>query len=175
MMAPIWIVAIATVRQRDFAQAWVLPNVRISERWWSFDRWWRNALVGAALLVPAVALATIAVVSPQPLELNCDERYAVEVVLHQGDRRPGDEPIRKSDHPHFALSSAVTMSRFWIVGYGPTELKPGQTAAYQLLPPVPTARRSLLGPHIELRALSDYPETLSSVPLPMLKAPGVPR
>jgi hypothetical protein len=171
LMAPIWLISIATVRHRDFARAWMLPLIT---RGFLRRRIWR-AGIAVLLLVPALALAAIAVISPQPLRMTVlgvtpsKSSYTKEIDLAVTNTSSA------TIEPHFALSNSVSMSRFWVVKFGPKRLEPGQTWEYVLLPPVPTARRSLLGPHIELRAVSAFPETLSSVALPMLAAPGVPR
>ncbi|HEY2794947.1 MAG TPA: hypothetical protein VGJ28_21490 [Micromonosporaceae bacterium] len=159
LMAPVWLIALATVRQRDFAKAW---QVR-------FPRFARAALA-LGLLVPAAGLATVAVVSPQPLKMTVlyvqpsKSSYTKEIFISVTNTSG------RSIEPHFALSTTVALSRFWLTSGGPKTLKPGETAEYALLPPVATARRSLLGVPIMLRAVSAYPETMSSVALPMLSA-----
>jgi hypothetical protein len=158
LMAPIWLLSIAFVRHRDFAACPVLP--------------WRavRPILAAALFVPVIVLSGIGLATPAPLrmtlmDVTSSKTFYTEQITVRVANRSGT-PIS----PHFALSTSINISRYWQVTSGPRRLVPGASAVYVLVPPNTVARRNLYGPHIELRAMSGYPETMSSVPIPMLGA-----
>jgi hypothetical protein len=166
ILAPAWVVSVATVRHRDFARAWTAP-LRI-RAWRPLDRRWARAVIAVAMFVPAAALVTVAVATPPPLRMSVlavttsKFSYTNEILIS------ATNTSTKTIAPHFALSSSVSIGNFWIIAAGPPKLKPGQSAVYALLPAASSDRRSLWGPRVVLRAMSAYPETLSSVTLPML-------
>jgi hypothetical protein len=164
-MAPIWLMSLATVRPGDFARAKVVLGRHLPAR----------VLAVVALFVPVAVLSVAAVASPQPLRMNVlsvtpsKSSYTKEIDV-QVTNVSGS-----AIQPHFALSASVGMTPFWKIMMGPASLEPGQSGTYVLSPPVASARRSLLGPYILLRAMSGYPETMSSVRLPMLSTDSAPR
>jgi hypothetical protein len=168
LMAPIWVISVATVRHRDFATAWA-PRLRIGP-WAVLARWPARVAIITLCLAPAVALSVVAMATPQPLAMTglvvtpSKSSYTKEIRVVVTNRST------QTIAPHFALSNSVGLTRFWTVVSGPTSVTAGQVATYNLLPPQPSARKSLLGAHIELRAMSANPETMSSIALPMLTA-----
>jgi uncharacterized membrane protein len=147
---PLWLVALVTTTRADFADAW---RIRLP----------RREAVTAALFVPAAALFLIAVATPQPLDFevrtpvvagtNLPE-LTVEVTNRSG------EPVT----PHFSVATGATIASFWRIGSGPETLPAGASGTYTLLPPTKTFKVPAEGLTI-LRAVSDAPQTLSSVRL----------
>ncbi len=163
---PLWIVALATTSRADFAGAyrtrWRLPR-----------------------LLAAAAALVVAVTTPQPLTMRVANAVVpghrltelrVEVTNGSG------QPVI----PSFSLAAGVTIADYWLIKTGPLELPAHTTAFYTLSPPVkrtgdpvtPTIwldsirpanpepvvvwRVPVDGP-VYLRAVSDHPQTLSSV------------
>jgi hypothetical protein len=169
IMMPLWLLCLATVRHRDFANAYE-PDLRLGA-WRPLRRPLSRIAVGAAVLAPAVVLVVIAIATPQPLRMAVQNVTATKSAYTKEIDVEVTNTSSRTITPHFALSNSQSMSRFWVPSSGPTALTPGQSALYVLVPSTPGARRSLLGPRILLRAVSQNPETLSSVPLPMRTNP----
>jgi hypothetical protein len=167
LMAPIWLMSVATVRHRDFATAWV-PRLRL-RGWQVFDRMPGRAAVAALCLLPAVVLSVVAVATPQPLKMTLLNVAASPTQTTQEIDLSVTNISSHAISPHFALSNSVTVGRFWKIQTGPATLAPGETETYVLVPSGPSAEVSLRGPRIELHATSVAPETMSSVAIPLVK------
>ncbi|MEU8661450.1 hypothetical protein [Actinoplanes philippinensis] len=147
---PLWLVALVTTTRADFAGAWRVPLPR------------REA-VTAALFVPAAAMFVVAVATPQPLEFTVRTPVAAgknlpELTVEVTNR--SDEPVR----PNFSVATGATIASFWTVEAGPETLAAGATGTYTLVPPTKTFKIPAEGRTI-LRAVSDAPQTLSSIRL----------
>ncbi|SFE50485.1 hypothetical protein SAMN05421541_10281 [Actinoplanes philippinensis] len=147
---PLWLVALVTTTRADFAGAWRVPLPR------------REA-VTAALFVPAAAMFVVAVATPQPLEFTVRTPVAAgknlpELTVEVTNR--SDEPVR----PSFSVATGATIASFWKAEAGPETLAAGATGTYTLVPPTKTFKIPAEGRTI-LRAVSDAPQTLSSIRL----------
>ena len=153
---PLWIVALLTTARSDFAGAY---QVRLPER---LGR--RALTVGtAALFLPAAACVVVAVATPQPLDM----RVTTAVAPSQSVRELTVEVTNRSSGtvtPYFAVTTDVTISEYWKVQSGPGSLPPNGSAVYTLVPREKTWKAPAETPAI-LRAVSDRPQTLSSVRL----------
>lgn len=177
---PLWIVALATTSRADFAGAfridppWPRPLVRTL------------ATAGTVVLfLPAAALVTIAATTPQPLTM----RVASTVVPGQRMTELVIDVTNESGRalvPSFTMAAGVTIGDFWVIRTGPLSLPAHTSATYTLVPPVKRTEDPVTptiwvdsirpaGPEPEtfwrapgdgpvfLRAVSDEPQTLSSV------------
>jgi uncharacterized membrane protein len=147
---PLWLVALVTTTRADFAGAW---RIKLP----------RKELVTAALFVPVAAMFVIAVVTPQPLD------FTVRTPVTAGENLPEltVEVTNRSDErvtPHFSVATGATIASFWKIQAGPETLPAGATGTYTLAPPTKTFKVPAEGLTI-LRAVSDAPQTLSSIRL----------
>jgi hypothetical protein len=151
---PLWLVALVTTTRADFAEAYRIPLPKADKA---------RAAVTAALFLPAAACFVIAAATPQPLDFKVSTPIAagqsitsltVEVTNSSGD------PVT----PFFSVATGPTISEFWKVSAGPKTLAAGETATYTLLPDAATFKIPPVEPAI-LRAVSDRPQTLSSIRL----------
>ncbi len=150
---PLWLVALVTTSRADFAEAYRIPLPALL----------RSRAATAALFLPALACLVVAVVTPQPLTF----RVATPVVAGKPISEVTVEVTNRSGDPvspHFTVATGVTIANFWTVRQGPGTLPAGATATYVLLPPAKTFRLSPAQP-ATLRAVSDAPQTLSSIRL----------
>ena len=165
LMTPLWLAAAATVPPSAVAGAWQprLPAIpRLSQRLL------RPTLL-ALLFVPAVAAATIAVSSDEPLDLD---------ITHVTAHSPRDRGVYAVDvhvvntsgmtlSPNFTISTGQGTSAFWDVVKGPVTLAPNASADYALR--APSAAGYDPGKHgfLFLRALTDHPMTVSTTRIPI--------
>jgi uncharacterized membrane protein len=149
---PLWVAGLVATRREDFANAYELRLPAFARS--------RAAMI--ALFVPALACVGIAAVTPQPLTMQVGAAPArnapvtslnVQVTNNSG----------AAVEPHFAVTTGVDITEFWKVAAGPELIPAGESATYTLTPrekwKMPAA-----GPVI-LRAVSDRPQTLSSLRL----------
>jgi hypothetical protein len=121
------------------------------------------AAVLAAAFLPAVACLAVAVGTPPPLRLTVSVPAAGGSGTHVSSLTVA--VTNGSGHdvsPHFALSSGVSITAYWIITSGPTTLRPGATARYVITAPWRSAAPSRAAKLLELRAYSGGPATLSS-------------
>jgi uncharacterized membrane protein len=127
----------------------------------------RSAMVAAALLLPALVCAVVAVATPSPLTLRVvavdRSRGAVRsatVTAHN----TGGAPIR----PHFLSRIGTHPSFWWVVESGPAVVEPGRTARFIVTPDTAATGRGVArsGDHAVLMVTSDAPQTLTTVRLP---------
>ena len=126
-----------------------------------------TALVAAALLVPAVVCACVAVLTPSPLTVRVvavsDVRGAVRsatvTVVNSGG---------VSIRPHFLSRVGTHPSFWWHTVTGPESVGPGRTARFLLTPDSPATGRALdaAGDRAVLMTNSDDPETLTTARFP---------
>ncbi|WP_433794457.1 hypothetical protein [Actinoplanes sp. CA-252034] len=147
---PLWLAALVTTTRADFAGAFRFEVPRLRA-------------VTAALFVPTAAMFLVAVATPQPLD------FAVRTPVVAGGNLPeltvevtnrSGEPVS----PHFSVTTGATIASFWRIQAGPGTLADGETGTYTLVPPSKTFKVPAEGRTI-LRAVSDAPQTLSSIPL----------
>jgi hypothetical protein len=169
VMMPLWLICLATVRQRDMARARA-PGLRLG-RFGLLTTPIGRITVTAALLAPATILAVMAITAPPPLSMTIQGVTATKTAMTSTITVKVSNTSTQSISPHFALSDSQSMSRFWLAA-GPATVPAGQSAVFVLTPSTPGSRRSLDGPRILLRATSDHPETLSSVALRMQTPTG---
>jgi hypothetical protein len=187
---PLWLVALVTTTRADFAGAWQIPlprrrtapaqgapaegapaqetvaqgapAQRATAQGEQAGRRAR-ALVTAALFVPAAAMFLIGVATPQPLGFTVNTpvvagRNLPELTVEVTNR--SDEPVT----PHFSVATGATIAGFWRIQAGPATLPAGATGTYTLVPSTKTFKVPAEGLTI-LRAVSDAPQTLSSIRL----------
>jgi len=161
VFAPLWVLAVVTATETDFSGARPLSFLA------RLDRRWKMGLLGASISAVVACLAT-ALATPSPLQMTVVSRASV-VSARTGAAGPlqtiGVLVHNRSTHivrPSFLLLGDAALGEFWTVQQGPAELRPGQSATYQLRNPdrgfEPPARARL-----RLEAVSDHPQTLSSV------------
>ncbi|HEY2795388.1 MAG TPA: hypothetical protein VGJ28_23710 [Micromonosporaceae bacterium] len=155
IMMPLWFLTLATVPLRDFATAY---EPRLSKP--------VRLTIASVAMVPTLAFALIAIVTPQPLRLSNVRVEATSSGLTSRIQVEVENTSGTALAPHFALSDSQAFSRFWVVVSGPPTLAPGQSAPYLLQPSTPGSRRSLHSQRLLLRATSASPDTISSVRIP---------
>jgi len=149
---PLWIAGLVATRREDFANAYELrvpPLLRS-----------RPAMI--ALFLPALACVGIAAVTPPPLTMQVNTAPArsatVTTLSVEVTNRSG-----AAVEPHFAVTTGVDITEFWRATAGPAQIPAGESATYTLTPPEKW-KMPATGPVI-LRAVSDRPQTLSSLRL----------
>ncbi|BCJ54140.1 hypothetical protein Asp14428_56150 [Actinoplanes sp. NBRC 14428] len=161
---PLWIVAVCTTPRSDFAGAFRfrLPE-RIRAALPAGSLRPLGILATVALFLPTVACVGVAVATRQPLDMY----VSAPVSPGQTVRTLTVEVRNRSTGeltPHFAVTTDVTIAEFWIIQRGPSVLAPSTSATYTLVPPAKTWKAPKEAPAV-LRAVSDRPQTLSSVRL----------
>jgi hypothetical protein len=165
LMTPLWLAAAATVGPAAFAGAWQpqLPEFLGRAR----ARASIVGLVGAVLLAPAAICLTIAITSPPPLQMG---------IVAADAHGPGHEGLWRltvrivntsatSLAPHFAISENQSMSSYWRQTAGPATLAPKQAATVTIVARNRTGYNPGVNGFFELRAVSDKPQTLSTIPI----------
>jgi uncharacterized membrane protein len=156
VFAPLWVVTAVTTSRADCAGARPVPLPPWLRRPTAFR------LATVALFVPAVACLAVAVLSPRPLHLRVVSTAAskaglvtaIDVAVHNVSGHPVE--------PHFALVVQANLGIYWHVIEGPPTLAAGQSATYELgAPGVGPPFIATAGARLD--ALSDHPQTLSSV------------
>ncbi len=151
---PLWLAALVTTSRADFTEAYRIGIVKGRRA---------TAAVTGALFLPAATCFVIAAATPQPLEFSVTTPVTpgerIESLTVQVTNR-SDEPVT----PFFSLVTTVTITNFWKVRTGPPTLEAGQSAIYTLQPNTKTYLIPENSPAI-LRAVSDDPQTLSSIRL----------
>jgi hypothetical protein len=156
---PLWIVGLCTTTVDDFAGAYRfrLPAIGVLRS--------RGRAIGlaatVALFVPAVTCVAIAMATPQPLHL----RVTGDVAAGRTIRSLTVEVTNGSSRavtPHFAVTNGVDITQFWTVQSGPATIAPHSAASFTLAAPQGSWT---LNDTSYLRAVSDGPQTLSSVRL----------
>jgi uncharacterized membrane protein len=116
----------------------------------------------AALFVPALAFAALALSTPAPLQLHV-ESVGVEVELQDiwqvvvRATNVTERPIQ----PHFALDSAGQLSAYWTIDSGPATLPRGKTALYILSSPNLQTSPGITTPFV-ISAVSAGPDSIST-------------
>lgn len=158
LMTPLWLAAAATAPPSAFAHVWT-PGLRrlASPRL-------RAALVGA-ISMPSVACLVIAIVAPPPLRMQIS---AIRTVPTRSDAVSQlvvrvENTSDMSLTPHYAISVDQSMSGYWDQTEGPTTLAPRQTADVTLVAANPRGYRAGSTRFMKLRAVTDTPQTISSV------------
>ncbi|HEX8344203.1 MAG TPA: hypothetical protein VF657_05600, partial [Actinoplanes sp.] len=157
---PLWIVGFGTTTAADFAGAYrfQVPGRLAQVRLLRAPGRTAGTLATIALFVPAAVCVVVAIATPQPLELrvagNAAPGQAIRSLTVQATNRSS-----RAITPHFAVTTGVTISRFWRVAVGPPTIAPRSTAAYTLVPPTSTWKATDTD---FLRVVSDRPQTLSS-------------
>jgi hypothetical protein len=167
LMTPLWLAAVATVSGTAFAAAWEprLPALRGSAR---------RLAIGGLLFAPALLCVGIAAATAAPFRMQIVSADAhgsgvrglwrLQVVVENVSR----DPLV----PFFAVSTNQSMSAYWQRQSGPATLEPHQTATYTLV----AANRKGYNPgtrdFFKLRAVTDHPQTLSSVTIPVPPEPA---
>lgn len=153
---PLWVAGLVTTSRADFADAYQLrlPTVLRS----------RTATIAAttALFLPTAVCVGIAALTPQPLAMHATSGLArgalVRALTVEVTNRSG-KPVE----PHFAVTTGVDITEYWKITTGPASVPPGTSATYTLAPPE-MWKMPATGP-VLLRAVSDHPQTLSSLRL----------
>lgn len=176
MMTPLWLAAAATAPPSAFAHAWqpslrryMAPGLSTSRGGrWLLGAQGRVGLAGL-LLAPALACATIAVATDEPLEMD-----VVAVTAHgahdHGLWRMDVQVVNEAAialAPHFTISVSQSITPFWSATGGPAVLAPHQSATYELTAAVPTGYDPGPNGFLFLRALTDRPMTVSSARIPI--------
>ena len=156
---PLWIVGLTTTTSADFAGAY---RFRLPVGWLRANGRTVGIVSTVALFIPAVVCIVIAMATPQPLDL----RVAPGLVPGQTIKSLTVTVTNRSSRPvtpSFSVTTGVDITRFWPVAAGPATIAPHSDAVYTL-----TAPRAgwKLTDGTFLRAVSDEPQTLSSVRLP---------
>ena len=152
---PLWLVALVTTARADFAGAYRFPLAKRV-----------TTAVTAALFLPAAVCFVVAAATPQPLLF----RVGTPIVPGESLGALTVDVTNRSDDPvtpHFSVVTGVTIAEFWTVQAGPQTLPAGASATYTLVPKG-KAGSTVKIPPVEpafLRAVSDAPQTLSSVRL----------
>jgi hypothetical protein len=162
VFAPVWILTAVTTSRADFADAprWSLPTS--SPAWLRRPRMLRGATL--ALYLPTLACLIVALATPRPLHLHVlstrtDEASVAAISV---------DVLNTSTHlvePHFVLVTRAEIGRYWRVATGPSELRPGQQARYELLAPI-GGTPAIPDASMRLVAVSDNPQTISTVDIP---------
>jgi hypothetical protein len=176
LMTPLWLAAAATAPPSAFQGAWQprlrsviparFPRLRNERRLLGTPA--RLALA-VVLVAPALLSASVAVTSDEPLELD-----VIGTASH-GSHDQGlwqvDVQVENEDAvalaPHFAVSLGQGITAFWNATGGPATLAPEQTATYVLTATVPAGYTPGTRGYLYLRALTDAPETVSTVKVPV--------
>jgi hypothetical protein len=176
IMTPLWLAAAATAPPSAFAHAWqpslrrLMPPTLAASRG---GRWLAGppgrAGLAAFLLAPALACATIAVATDEPLEMD-----VLAVTAHgahdQGLWRMDVQVINEAAvalAPHFTISVSQGVTAFWSATGGPSVLAPHQSATYELTAAPPAGYDPGPNDFLVLRALTDRPMTVSSARIPI--------
>ncbi|MFL5681230.1 MAG: hypothetical protein ACJ77B_11590 [Chloroflexota bacterium] len=167
LMTPLWLAAVATVPRTAFAEAWQpRPGVLQGQR----TRLATGGLVFApALLCLGIAVSTAApfrmqIVSADAHGAGVRGLWRLTVVVENVSGRPLV--------PHFAVSTNQSMSAYWRQQAGPKTLAPQQRATYTLVAANPKGYNPGSRDFFKLRAVTDHPQTLSSVTIPVPPPPG---
>jgi uncharacterized membrane protein len=158
VFAPLWVLAVVVAARTDFAAARPLALAQ---------RFGRRGQVAAAGIAIAAVVGCLAVglATPSPLLMTVVSAQrstgghlrTVELSVHN---RSGH-----SVHPSFVLLGDAQLGVFWTVEQGPASLSSGQTAGYLLSNP-DRGFQPAAGSALRLEAVSDDPQTLSSVSIP---------
>jgi hypothetical protein len=162
VFAPVWIMTAVTTSRADFASAPPLSLPTSMPTWLHRPRTLRGATIG--LYIPALACLIVAVATPRPLHMRvlsttADAASVAEISV---------DVLNTSSHlvaPHFVLVTRAEIGRYWRVATGPSALRPGQQARYELLAPV-GGTPSVPDASMRLVAVSDDPQTISTVVVP---------
>jgi hypothetical protein len=152
---PLWIVGLCTTTTEDFTNAY---RFRAPGR---LARRTAGVLATVALFVPATIGIVIAIAAAQPLNM----RVATDITPGQGVRSLTVEVTNRSSRPiapNFAVTTGIDITEFWHVTAGPATIPPHGDALYTLTPPRSTWKATET---TFLRAVSDRPQTLSSLRL----------
>jgi hypothetical protein len=127
----------------------------------------RVALAGAVLL-PALVCATVAMASDEPLDMTIvgtsshgahdQGLWQIDVQVHNTSKVTLD--------PHFTISRGQGITPFW-TATGPSELAPGAVATYTLTAAAASGYLPGVNDYLVLRALTDRPMTVSTIPIPI--------
>jgi hypothetical protein len=154
LTAPLWIVGLCTTARADFAHAFRLPLPRL------------RIVATVAWFLPAAACVGVAMSTPQPLTMRLISSIAPDVVVRQLAVEVSNRSSRPVT-PHFDATTGVDIGRYWSITWGPDTLAPHHTAVYILTPPLNAVLERTWRPGPTetafLRAVSDDPQTLSSV------------
>ena len=177
LMTPLWLAAAATAPPSAFAAAWQPRLPSLARPMWrvasgapprSLGAAGR-ALLGVALLAPALMCASIAIASDEPLELT-----VVSTTAHgahaQGLWQMSVDVLNQSTStlsPHFTISNGQGVSPFWTATGGPAELAAGQRATYLLTAADTNGYAPGPNGYLYLRALTDGPMTVSTTRVPI--------
>jgi hypothetical protein len=162
---PLWIAGLVTTTRDDFANAYQLrPLARLTQKLVPAART-RIAGIAAttALFLPALICLGIAVLTPQPLTM----RVATTPAPSEPVATLTVEVVNRSGavvEPHFAVTTGVDITEYWKVTAGPNSIPAGATVTYTLAPRKDNWKTPAIGP-VFLRAVSDRPQTLSSLRL----------
>jgi uncharacterized membrane protein len=155
VFAPLWVLAAVVAVRSDFSSA---RPIALAER---IGHRGRIAAAGVAIALVA-AFVGVGLLTPSPLTMivgsaqrgTAGRLRAIELTVHN---RSGH-----TVHPNFVLLGDAQLSIFWTIEQGPAELQAGQTATYLLRNP-DRGFQPTPGSRIRLEAVSDHPQTLSSV------------
>jgi hypothetical protein len=160
VFAPLWILAVVTAVRTDFSTARPisLPARLAGPRA-------RRLAIGAAAL-PVVACVAIGLLTPSPLRLSVtsttrNTSQHLQTISVEVHNRSGHDV-----QPHFVLLGEAQLGVFWAVETGPSALAAGQSANYVLTNPG-RGFQPAPGSRLRLEAVSDHPQTLSSVEIPI--------
>jgi hypothetical protein len=130
------------------------------------ERIGRRGQLAAAGVGVAVVLTCVGVglLTPSPLRMavasaqrdSTGRLQSIDVTVHNRS----DHTV----HPNFVLLGDAQLTTFWTIEQGPSELQAGQTATYLLQNPG-IGYQPTPGSRLRLEAVSDHPQTLSSVNL----------
>jgi hypothetical protein len=161
LFLPLWVLAALTVPVAVAASpsATAMPATKLRGR----TSW----IVAAALLVPALVCATVAVATPPPLAVRVvavDRAQGAVQTATVTARNTSGVPIR----PHFLSRVGTHPSFWWAVRSGSAVVQPGQTVRYVIAPAATTTGRlvSQSGDRAVLMVTSDAPQTLTTVRFP---------
>jgi hypothetical protein len=158
---PLWIVGLCTTTTEDFAHAYRLRLPGRLARSKFLGARTVGALATVALFVPAAVCVVVAMVTPQPLDM----RVAADIKPGQTIRALNVEVTNRSSRaitPSFAITDGVDITQFWSAAAGPATIAPHGVAVYTLTPPKSGWKAT---DTTFLRAVSDRPQTLSSLRL----------
>ena len=168
LMTPLWLAAAVTVARGMFATAWQprLPRLSTSRR---------RVAAGGLLFVPTVLCLAVAIGTPAPLRmqiLSADAHAANNRGVWRLQVRVENQS-RNGLVPNFAVSANQSMSGYWRKQDGPPVLAPNQTATYTLVAANPRGYNPGAYGFWKLRAVTDRPQTLSTVAIPTSPAARV--
>lgn len=115
--------------------------------------------------MPSVTCLVVAIVAPPPLRMQIS---AIRTVPTRSDAVSQlvvrvENTSDMSLTPHYAISVDQSMSAYWDQTEGPTTLAPRQTADVTLVAANPRGYRAGSTRFMKLRAVTDTPQTISSV------------